>query len=1234
MAPTAPRYVSDDPALCAQYSAKNPLPPTAVLLSSRDASILWDCEAGCDHEWPQSPQSRYQRGRASRCPFCANRLVSITNCLATVAPALAKELDVEAAGKTAYEVLAGSKTLLPWTCPTGIADHRYLESPQKRRTGGKGQTAGQGCPFCANRRLSVSNCLAIVAPELAKEWHPTKNPHGPEHQIAPCKDKRWWLCAACGHEWRAEVGKRVGRKGKPGTGCPRCAGHAVTPETSLAALHPSLMAEWADTTVDPHAIGPGYTLPVDWCCPKCATRWRTSPAKRTRGDMTGCPGCAHQVPTAFYNLATERPAVAERWDARHNEDGPEAVMPGSTQVRVFLCSRCPLSFRHQVGTMTADTVCPRHTVGWTRESVAGLLRAIVDDIPALAPFELWLLFHALGADANRNVDLMAKLSPGSLDLEKVRAFAAGDRDAEAAYRDGRLADFCASDAYEDESEDEPGPAMLPATPSVEEILDAAENVCGLLERHDVELIETFLASAVEKLLRKACTESPAAVAPKLCGVTGRFRSEIAARTRAVIEDAQSLELPSDYTFRNEKGEHITPSLMQRLVATRVRDQRRYGNWSGTGAGKTLSAIIASRILGPKATTIVVCPNNVISGFVKELLAGFPENTAVCLRTFTPDWEDPDLGTADAAYRYLIVNFDRFQAPDAEDEVRTLAAAGFDFAIVDEGHQAKQRFEEHVSTRRRRITDFLAIAAAANEKLAVLVMTATPVINNLFEGRALIEMVTGLEHADLGGRATVGNCVALHAALLRYGFRHEFENPTRLEVRRVAVDASEVRPDLLALGRGASPLPVEAVLTKVRAEKIAELARPGTVVYTHYVDGVVSTIYYALQRAGLSAGLFTGGSKAGLDPFLAGEIDVLILTGAGATGLDGLQSRSNHLVINCLPWTAAERVQLFGRVHRQRQRAKVVHIDVIAAELPIYEGDLLVDTWSYDDDKWSRLESKQMLADAAVDGRLPAEGARSLSPSEATREALALLTSIESQGLCEPGRSPLGPGPAQVREILAKRRERSEFSITNRRWYRRHSSVTHGEVAADPSIWDRYHADFDQLRERWEFDPVEDFLFQIELETKGRHGVRIGDFGCGPHAKVAAAFGHRHDVVSIDHAAGAPAVTVADLAALPCPSNHFEIVGFCLSLQGANAAEYLREARRVLVPGGALHVYEPTRSFANEDEWLAALAELGFAAVESSRLERFTHVVARKATLEGLVDVSELESCADVSEAAR
>ena len=72
--------------------------------------------------------------------------------------------------------------------------------------------------------------------------------------------------------------------------------------------------------------------------------------------------------------------------------------------------------------------------------------------------------------------------------------------------------------------------------------------------------------------------------------------------------------------------------------------------------------------------------------------------------------------------------------------------------------------------------------------------------------------------------------------------------------------------------------------------------------------------------GWKVGFYTGDDKTGLEGFLNGDIDVLIGSSAIGTGVDGLQQVCNRLIVNVLPWTAAEFEQLKGRIYRQGQLA--------------------------------------------------------------------------------------------------------------------------------------------------------------------------------------------------------------------------------------------------------------------------------------------------------------------------
>lgn len=68
------------------------------------------------------------------------------------------------------------------------------------------------------------NSLATKHPEIAKQWHDTKNGDLTPLQYHPGSSaKVWWICLQCKNEYKASIGHRVN-----GTGCPKCAIEKVT----------------------------------------------------------------------------------------------------------------------------------------------------------------------------------------------------------------------------------------------------------------------------------------------------------------------------------------------------------------------------------------------------------------------------------------------------------------------------------------------------------------------------------------------------------------------------------------------------------------------------------------------------------------------------------------------------------------------------------------------------------------------------------------------------------------------------------------------------------------------------------------------------------------------------------------------------------------------------------------------------------------------------------------------
>lgn len=193
------------PAIAAEWHPeKNGELVPADVLPKSNKKVWWRCSAG--HEWLTAVAKRTE---GTRCPYCAHSLPSAEFNLATEFPDIAAELHQTKNGRLpADQVLPSAAKRVWWHCPNG---HDYEATPNKRTSGG-------GCPYCSNQRLGYGNSLADRFPEIANEWHPTKNEQlAPNQVVFGSNRKIWWQCAR-GHEWQTQINSRTRDK----TGCPKC----------------------------------------------------------------------------------------------------------------------------------------------------------------------------------------------------------------------------------------------------------------------------------------------------------------------------------------------------------------------------------------------------------------------------------------------------------------------------------------------------------------------------------------------------------------------------------------------------------------------------------------------------------------------------------------------------------------------------------------------------------------------------------------------------------------------------------------------------------------------------------------------------------------------------------------------------------------------------------------------------------------------------------------------------
>lgn len=234
-------------------------------------------------------------------------------------------------GLSPDQVTIGSNKRVWWL---GKCGHEWIARIASRAN-------GSGCPYCSkkNRRtLPGTNDLTTLRPDLAAQWHPTKNsPLTPEMVTSKSNKKVWWLCEK-GHEWEAIIANRVN-----GKGCPYCAGKKVLQGfNDLASQHPDLAAQWHPTKngeLIPNQVTVSSHKKIWWICPDCEHEWEAVIDSRTRNG-SGCPYCSgRKVLTGLNDLTTVNPQLAADWHpSKNGELTPQQVTSKSGKKVWWQCS--------------------------------------------------------------------------------------------------------------------------------------------------------------------------------------------------------------------------------------------------------------------------------------------------------------------------------------------------------------------------------------------------------------------------------------------------------------------------------------------------------------------------------------------------------------------------------------------------------------------------------------------------------------------------------------------------------------------------------------------------------------------------------------------------------------------------------------------------------------------------------------------------------------------------------
>ena len=184
---------------------------TPDMFSKCSEKQIWVICKRCGKSFQSKVKDIYLR-RTMKCSDCAHyRLKKGINDFKTKYPNLALEYDYKKNNRKLEDLELGeSKEKYWWKCSK--CGNEWKASIASR-------IKSIYCPKCASpvgaktrtlNKIKKEGSLATNYPDIAKEWHPTKNGNLTPTEMT-CKNKKiiWWKCSKCGYEWQNSVALRT-----------------------------------------------------------------------------------------------------------------------------------------------------------------------------------------------------------------------------------------------------------------------------------------------------------------------------------------------------------------------------------------------------------------------------------------------------------------------------------------------------------------------------------------------------------------------------------------------------------------------------------------------------------------------------------------------------------------------------------------------------------------------------------------------------------------------------------------------------------------------------------------------------------------------------------------------------------------------------------------------------------------------------------------------------------------
>lgn len=211
MTTQAKKYIADFQELMKEWDweANADLAPNKITYGSHKKA-WWKCSK-CGYKWQATIKQRTLSHTG--CPACSGKILILgKNDLLTIRPDIAAQWHPFKNGSLRpQDVTYGWGKKVWWKCQN--CGYEWQTTPNNRT-----RKSDNKCPCCVNKVVvKGKNDFATTHPELAKEWHPTKNGDlTPEKITYGCSKKVWWKCPH-GHEYLSTSANRAN-----GTNCPIC----------------------------------------------------------------------------------------------------------------------------------------------------------------------------------------------------------------------------------------------------------------------------------------------------------------------------------------------------------------------------------------------------------------------------------------------------------------------------------------------------------------------------------------------------------------------------------------------------------------------------------------------------------------------------------------------------------------------------------------------------------------------------------------------------------------------------------------------------------------------------------------------------------------------------------------------------------------------------------------------------------------------------------------------------